>query len=105
MVPLASLDGEQEVCAIALDQFIAAVVGFAKALEDSRLRAFVGSIKIGRDFCVLSLKQAVASKIALDNEGATVFSLQSKRAGFREGPAKTLNQDYQPSRGHGCRKQ
>ena len=76
MVPLASQDGEQEACAIALDQFIAAVVGFTKALEDSRFRAFVGGIKIGRDFCVLSLKQAVARKIALNDEGTTVFPLQ-----------------------------
>ena len=105
MVPLASLDGEPEASAIASDHFIAAVVSFAKALENSRFRAFIGGIKIGRDFCVLSLKQAVASKIALDNEGTTIFSLQSKRAGFREGPAKTLNQVCHSSRGHGCRKQ
>ena len=58
-----------------LDQFILAVISFAKPLQNSRFGAFIGGIKIGSNFCVLSFKKAVALNVALNNERAKILYL------------------------------
>lgn len=58
-----------------LDQFILAVISFAKPLQNSRFGAFVGGIKIGRNVCVLSFKKAVALTVTLDNERTEILYL------------------------------